>query len=493
MPKEKQSVSSRLKNIVREFGENTFATDASVLLCKFCNIKINYEKKFNVTQHLKTEKHIKAVRRAEIQGEKKKQQLVTNSTKKSSFSKDLCFALLSANIPLHKVSNQSFRTFLEVYTGHNVPTETNLRLGYIDDIFDEKMSKIKLELSGKKVWVSIDETIDIEGRFVANVIVGILEADYPGKQYLVHSEQLEKTNYSTICRVFDKSIGIIGIQHEDVLLFTSDAAPYMIKAGNTLKAFYSHMIHITCTAHGLHRVAEEVRGKFSNVDKLISSVKKIFRKAPNRVQLFKNEAPHLNLPPEPIITRWSTWIMASNYYCENIEIIRNILEKLDADDAVSIKEAKKYISKAGIERDLAYIKSNFTILTVSITKLQEQGLPLAEAINVFENVEKVFETLQGPIGKAVFNKLNNVVHKNVGLKILKNISNVLSGNNMNTELESGLPEDFSTDDLVYFKFAPITSVDIERSFSMYKTLLSNNRRSFHFENLYKHLIIQCNS
>lgn len=198
------------------------------------------------------------------------------------------------------------------------------------------------------------------------------------------------------------------------------------------------------------------------------------------------------MPPEPIITRWSTWIIASNYYCENIEIIRTILEKLDADDAVSIKEAKKYISKAGIERDLAYIKSNFTILTVSITKLQEQGLPLAEAINVFENVEKVFETLQGPIGKAVFNKLNNVTHKNVGLKILKNISNILSSITMNTALEPGLPEDFSTDDLVYFKFAPITSVDIERSFSMYKTLLSNNRRSFHFENLYKHLIIQCN-
>ncbi|XP_029344564.1 uncharacterized protein LOC115033901 [Acyrthosiphon pisum] len=184
------------------------------------------------------------------------------------------------------------------------------------------MSKIKLKLPGKKFWVSIDETTDIEGTFVANVIVGIFEADYPGKQYLVHSEQLEKTNYSTFARVFDKSIGIIGIQHKNVLLFTSDAAPYiMIKAGNTLKAFYPKMIHITCTAHGLHRVAEEVRGKFSNVDKLTSSVKKIFRKAPNRVQLFKDEAPHLQLPPEPIITRWSTWIIASNYLFERGTIL----------------------------------------------------------------------------------------------------------------------------------------------------------------------------
>ncbi|KAL4111773.1 hypothetical protein QTP88_015662 [Uroleucon formosanum] len=79
----------------------------------------------------------------------------------------------AANIPLNKVSNQSFRKFLEIYTGNNVPTETNLRLGYIDDIFDETMSKIKLKLSGKKGWVSIDESTDIEGRFI-----GILEANY---------------------------------------------------------------------------------------------------------------------------------------------------------------------------------------------------------------------------------------------------------------------------------------------------------------------------
>jgi len=144
---------------------------------------------------------------------------------------------------------------------------------------------------------------------------------------LVHSEQLEKANYSTICKLFDKSIGISGIQHEDVILFTSDAAPYMVKAANTLKAFYSKVNRITWVTHGVHRVAEKVRGKFTNVDRVISSVKKTFRKEPNRVQLFKNEAPHLKLPPEPIITRWSTWINASNYYCENIETMRNIIKK----------------------------------------------------------------------------------------------------------------------------------------------------------------------
>lgn len=63
---------------------------------------------------------------------------------------------------------------------------------------------------------------------------------------------------------------------------------------------------------------------------------------------------------------------------------------------------------------------------------------------------------------------------------------------MNTKLKPGLPDDFSTNDIVYFKLASIASVDAERSVFTCKTLLSNNRRSFHFENLYRHLITQCN-
>lgn len=42
-----------------------------------------------------------------------------------------------------------------------------------------------------------------------------------------------------------------------ILLLITDADPYMVKAANSLKVFYSKFIHATCLAHGLHRVAEE--------------------------------------------------------------------------------------------------------------------------------------------------------------------------------------------------------------------------------------------
>jgi len=37
----------------------------------------------------------------------------------------------------------------------------------------------------------------------------------------------------------------------------------------------------------------------------------------------------------------------------------------------------------------------------------------------------------------------------------------------------------------------MTSCDVERSFSVYKTTLADNRRRFLFENIKHHVIVQC--
>lgn len=124
-----------------------------------------------------------------------------------------------------------------------------------------RLKKFDCTLKIKKIWVSIDETSDVEGRYVANVIIGTLEIDSPGKSFLLNSEILDKSNHSTITKLFDKSMLIFwpGIEkHDSVLLFVSDTAPYMVKAGKTIKVLYSKIVHITCLVHALHRVAEQI-------------------------------------------------------------------------------------------------------------------------------------------------------------------------------------------------------------------------------------------
>jgi len=76
---------------------------------------------------------------------------------------------LSANIPLNKLSNCSFRNFLTKYTGKEVPHESTLRKGYVDEVYKNTINKICNYVDRKKIWVSIDETTDVTGRYVANV------------------------------------------------------------------------------------------------------------------------------------------------------------------------------------------------------------------------------------------------------------------------------------------------------------------------------------
>ena len=89
--------------------------------------------------------------------------------------------------------------------------------------------------------------------------------------------------------------------------FLTNGLPCRIKAGEALKVLYPKMIHVTNLADGLHRVAETIRKEHPDVDSLISSGKKIFRKFPYRVNLFREKAPGLALPPRPITTWWGNY------------------------------------------------------------------------------------------------------------------------------------------------------------------------------------------
>ena len=47
---------------------------------------------------------------------------------------------------------------------------------------------------------------------------------------------------------------------------------------------------------------------------------------------------------------------------------------------------------------------------------------------------------------------------------------------------------FTKDEVINLKFAPTTSVDVERSFSKYKEILSDKRKSMTFDNLRRTIV-----
>jgi hypothetical protein len=78
--------------------------------------------------------------------------------------------------------------------------------------------------------------------------------------------------------------------------------------------------------------------------------------------LFRTEAPGIPLPPEPILSRWRTWINAASYYCTYFKEIHGVLSQLDSSAEISIKEAKLLFSENSLEPNLVFIIANYGFL-----------------------------------------------------------------------------------------------------------------------------------
>ncbi len=106
---------------------------------------------------------------------------------------------------------------------------------------------------------------------------------------------------------------------------------------------------------------------------------------------------------------------------------------------------------------------------------------------VDEAIQGLIRTTDGEIGDLVQAKLDDVLQKNQGLIVLRQISAVLQGR------ADVLPEgyNFTAAEIAAFKFAPVVSCDVERSFSRYRAFLRDNRQSFLLQNIRKHMILHC--
>lgn len=78
--------------------------------------------------------------------------------------------------------------------------------------------------------MSIDETTDVEERYIANVIIGTLLSHGPSKIFLLPTKVLEKSNFSTTIKIFDNAN-----------LFFYDLTIYV----TTMNNYFCPMQHLT--------------------------------------------------------------------------------------------------------------------------------------------------------------------------------------------------------------------------------------------------------
>ncbi|PSN41006.1 hypothetical protein C0J52_16064 [Blattella germanica] len=155
-------------------------------------------------------------------------------------------------------------------------------------------------------------------------------------------------------------------------------------------------------------------------------------------------------------------------------------------DARAIRAAQEVFKDDEMEGKLAYIKTNFGSLPSAIDRLQERGIALANSLALVKDVQEKLDSVVDDIGKKVSMKIRSVLDKNPGYKTVCTIVKVLSGESFKTAQIQGK---LTPSDLSLFRYAPVVSAEVERSFSMYNNVLADNRQSFSFKNLRMYTVI----
>ncbi|KAL1509498.1 hypothetical protein ABEB36_004217 [Hypothenemus hampei] len=210
--------------------------------------------------------------------------------------------------------------------------------------------------------------------------------------------------------------------------------------------------------------------------------------APTRIQLYKELLPDTPFPPEPILTRWGTWIKAAIFLADNFDKIKSVVIQFEDSASRAIEKAKKSLLSNDIKRHLIYIKTHFKIMPDSIKQLEAIGMCLSDSMYIIENLRASLKCTPGEVGQLASRKLELLLTKNPGFKHMTQINNILSANDKVENI--GVDVDMNCS---IFKYNPITSCDVERSFSRLKNTLTEKRASLIPEHLEQLLVCSANA
>uniref|UniRef100_A0A8D8ZTR1 HAT C-terminal dimerisation domain-containing protein n=1 Tax=Cacopsylla melanoneura TaxID=428564 RepID=A0A8D8ZTR1_9HEMI len=135
--------------------------------------------------------------------------------------------------------------------------------------------------------------------------------------------------------------------------------------------------------------------------------------------------------------------------------------------------------------DYAYIASFGIIIRKMINFDLKKKKTLLSPKSV-RNMKILVEELPDACPENLKNKFNKVIEKNPGFSTIEKVNEYLNGSG------TSLPTTIDVGKSSKFKYCPMTSVDVERSFSSYKYILEDRRHRFTMENLGKIMVLHFN-
>lgn len=194
MPKAKLAGKSYVRQLPGGEYVWHYNADNDQVLCKICSCGFGYSASnvtYRVNKHMESEKHKSGTEASTSRQQTINQLSFLSSTPKTNvFRTKLTQMLVSANIPVFKVENEKFKSFMEKWTGQVLPSESSIRKSYLPIEYENTVKTVRDKIADNDYYIQIDEATDANGRSIFAVLIGLLK-DIE-KPYLIEVRQVEK-------------------------------------------------------------------------------------------------------------------------------------------------------------------------------------------------------------------------------------------------------------------------------------------------------------
>ncbi|KAK8810754.1 hypothetical protein WA158_007329 [Blastocystis sp. Blastoise] len=368
------------------------------LYCKLCLRNVDFINTSHIYAHINSKKH---QLRKRVHGIAPEAPNIYD--KQNNFDIDMCRSLVVSNRLLVSMDDEPLRSFVTKYTGFSIPTSRTLKDKYLPMVYNVDKEKIKQKLytylygmkesnshsksqenSGSSIQVFVDSTTDICGREVVAVLCKlvrnpIINSIEPHRDIspvylldIVESNNINGIKYASI--IYD-TIKEYEIKDESLEFFNSDNASVMYKTAELMLISYKNVKHIPCICHLLNLMCTSLQENLDNSDSLIRAMNNYFnfsiiKKNKLKKYLTDHGFEDVNLIPQFVDTRWSSFFKCLLFHCKYIDLYYDFF--------LPIYESEKHNKQIKVIKVILNNPQKFQETRLELKLLEQIGKHLVE-------------------------------------------------------------------------------------------------------------------
>lgn len=452
-PRRKKVSKLTVESRIQQYTGQPFSNKEGKLYCESCSHVVTYERKSSIDDHIASATHQSSLEHYSGAQQPTINQALSRKELKTEMNEEFCRAFVEAGIELEKFDHESIKKLFRKYVvnGGDINGASAMR-GTLRTVAEQERNWLKEAISKFSSYsLIVDESTDRNDRAILNIL--IIPGHPASKEeklisFLLDSKEIASTNHQSIVKAVQRTCESYGIMSSKVYGFISDNASYMKKAYSVLSITWDNSIHVTCFSHIFDLVAEKFRLCFSTVNTFMSEMKKIFKNSRARKHFYRDICG--SSPPQPVITRWVTWLKAVQIHDQNFDRYVPLFQTLDEHNMAesdSCSQVKDLLMEEDLKVKISLIARVAPFIISAIEKSQSMKIQSTDILDQANDLFKHLDTISKEIDSD--ESINDGI-SDCMIKALKEANEKLSEYIHDTRKQAKQPAKSALDELRFF-------------------------------------------